>query len=63
MLTLGGKYDGDVTDSIDFIVKNFTEMNKLWVRMQHGVGLVRDPARREEERIELNTLVCKVRCC
>eukprot|EP01127_Copromyxa_protea_P006007 TRINITY_DN15815_c0_g1_i1.p1 TRINITY_DN15815_c0_g1~~TRINITY_DN15815_c0_g1_i1.p1 ORF type:complete len:844 (-),score=226.43 TRINITY_DN15815_c0_g1_i1:34-2565(-) len=55
----GGKYEGDVTDSVDFIVKNFTEMNKLWVRMQRGQGTTRDPQRLEEERKELNILVCK----
>jgi len=55
----GGRFEGEVGDSIAFITKNFTEMNKLWVRMQHGQGLVRDPARREEERRELNVLVCK----
>ena len=27
--------DGTITDSIDFIILNFSEMNKLWVRMQH----------------------------
>lgn len=26
---------GNVHDSIDFILTNFAEMNKLWVRMQH----------------------------
>jgi len=29
---------GTVYDSIDFILKNFTEMNKLWVRMQNVGG-------------------------
>ena len=27
--------DGTIQDSIDFILLNFSEMNKLWVRMQH----------------------------
>lgn len=27
--------DGTVFDSIDFVLMNFAEMNKLWVRMQH----------------------------
>ncbi len=31
-------------DSMSFILQNFTEMNKLWVRMQHQ-GPVRDKAR------------------
>lgn len=49
---------GDVTDSVDFILQNFTEMNKLWVRMQHQ-GPVRDKDRRESERLELRILVGK----
>lgn len=27
--------EGSVMDSIDFVLTNFAEMNKLWVRMQH----------------------------
>ena len=27
--------DGDINDSIEFILFNFSEMNKLWVRMQY----------------------------
>eukprot|EP01122_Echinamoeba_exundans_P013537 TRINITY_DN5923_c0_g2_i1.p1 TRINITY_DN5923_c0_g2~~TRINITY_DN5923_c0_g2_i1.p1 ORF type:complete len:827 (-),score=251.60 TRINITY_DN5923_c0_g2_i1:18-2384(-) len=49
---------GDVSDSTDFILVNFIEMNKLWVRMQHQ-GQVRDKDRREKERRELSTLVGK----
>jgi len=49
---------GDVTDSVEFILQNFTEMNKLWVRMQHQ-GPVRDKERRETERLELRILVGK----
>lgn len=30
-----GSGPGTVRDSIDFIMANFAEMNKLWVRMQH----------------------------
>lgn len=26
-----------VMDAVDFVLQNFTEMNKLWVRMQHQV--------------------------
>lgn len=48
--------DGDVQDSIDFILLNFSEMNKLWVRMQHQ-GHTRDKERREKERQELCLLV------
>lgn len=24
-------------DAVEFVLQNFTEMNKLWVRMQHQV--------------------------
>lgn len=27
-----------VIDAVEFVLQNFTEMNKLWVRMQHQVG-------------------------
>ncbi|XP_037068040.1 vacuolar protein sorting-associated protein 35-like [Pollicipes pollicipes] len=47
---------GTVLDSIDFILLNFAEMNKLWVRMQHQ-GHTRDRERRERERQELRLLV------
>ncbi|XP_041375547.1 vacuolar protein sorting-associated protein 35-like isoform X2 [Gigantopelta aegis] len=47
---------GTVHDSIDFILLNFSEMNKLWVRMQHQ-GHSRDRERREQERRELRILV------
>lgn len=50
--------DGTITDSIDFILLNFSEMNKLWVRMQHQ-GHSRDKDRRERERRELRLLVGK----
>ncbi|XP_074595818.1 vacuolar protein sorting 35 [Brevipalpus obovatus] len=54
----GGKEDhsGTIEDSIDFILLNFAEMNKLWVRMQHQ-GHTRDKDRREKERLELRLLV------
>jgi len=47
---------GTVRDSIAFILLNFAEMNKLWVRMQHQ-GHTRDRERRERERQELRLLV------
>ncbi len=47
---------GTVKDSIDFIQLNFSEMNKLWVRMQHQ-GHSRDKDKREQERRELRILV------
>jgi vacuolar protein sorting-associated protein 35 len=48
--------NGTVKDSIDFILLNFAEMNKLWVRMQHQ-GPSRDRDKREKERLELRILV------
>jgi vacuolar protein sorting-associated protein 35 len=48
--------DGTVQDSTDFILTNFSEMNKLWVRMQHQ-GHSRDRERREKERQDLRVLV------
>lgn len=43
-------------DSILFILSNFTEMNKLWVRMQY-LGSSKEKDRREAERKELKILV------
>eukprot|EP01083_Nonionella_stella_P020516 56903_1 len=42
--------------AIDFILQNFCEMTRLWVRMQHQ-GAVRDTGRREKERQNLRMLV------
>jgi len=39
-----------------FVLTNFIEMNKLWVRMQHQ-GHSKDRERREGERRELKILV------
>ena len=36
-----GSSSGDIRDALDFLLLNFTEMNKLWVRMQHQ-GAQRD---------------------
>ncbi|XP_061102286.1 vacuolar protein sorting-associated protein 35-like [Conger conger] len=47
---------GDIGDSVDFVLLNFVEMNKLWVRMQHQ-GHSRDREKRERERQELRILV------
>lgn len=43
-------------DSITFVVTNFVEMNKLWVRLQHQ-GHSREREKREMERRELRLLV------
>ena len=48
--------DGTVKDSISFVLLNFAEMNKLWVRIQHQ-GHTRDREKRERERHELRILV------
>ena len=35
---VGSPYEGEggtITDALEFLLQNFTEMNKLWVRMQH----------------------------
>lgn len=56
---VGNDYDtGDecIKDTIDFVVQNFHEMNKLWVRMQHQ-GPVRERDKREKERLDLCVLV------
>ena len=48
--------EGSIEDSITFILQNFAEMNKLWVRMQHQ-GHTKEKAKREKERQELKILV------
>ncbi|GMN29010.1 hypothetical protein TIFTF001_002263 [Ficus carica] len=58
---IGSEYEGDadtVTDAVEFVLQNFTEMNKLWVRMQHQ-GPAREKEKREKERSELRDLVGK----
>ena len=55
----GSEYDeagGTVENSIDFILQNFAETNRLWVRMQNQ-GPTKDKKRREKERQELRILV------
>ena len=47
---------GNLQDSIGFVLTNFIEMNKLWVRLQHQ-GHSRDREKRELERRELRILV------
>ncbi|KAH7286518.1 hypothetical protein KP509_32G010800 [Ceratopteris richardii] len=49
---------GTVVDAVEFVLQNFTEMNKLWVRMQHQ-GPAREKEKREKERSELRDLVGK----
>ncbi|XP_040157671.1 vacuolar protein sorting-associated protein 35 isoform X1 [Anopheles arabiensis] len=52
----GDENEGTVIDAIDFVLTNFAEMNKLWVRIQHQ-GHSSERARREKEREELKILV------
>ncbi|KAJ6731089.1 VACUOLAR SORTING PROTEIN 35 [Salix viminalis] len=61
LLDLGSEYEGaedTVMDAVEFVLQNFTEMNKLWVRMQHQ-GPVRVKEKLEKERSELCDLVGK----
>ncbi|CBI17331.3 hypothetical protein AAG906_015820 [Vitis piasezkii] len=58
---IGSEYEGGadtVMDAVEFLLQNFTEMNKLWVRMQHQ-GPAREKEKREKERSELRDLVGK----
>ncbi|KAE9981226.1 hypothetical protein BLS_001665 [Venturia inaequalis] len=48
--------EGNMQDSINFILTNFVEMNKLWVRLQHQ-GHSREREQRTKERQELQLLV------
>lgn len=55
----GSDYEGvggNTEDAVSFVLSNFSEMNKLWVRMQHQ-GPVREREAREKERQELRILV------
>ncbi|XP_047972631.1 vacuolar protein sorting-associated protein 35A-like [Salvia hispanica] len=58
---IGSEYEGDadtLMDAVEFVLQNFTEMNKLWVRMQHQ-GPAREKDKRGKERGELRDLVGK----
>lgn len=48
--------EGNIQDSINFVLTNFVEMNKLWVRLQHQ-GPSREREKRMQERRELELLV------
>ena len=47
------KPGGDVNDSINCILKNLTEMNNLWIRMQGN----KEKSKREKERVDLKITV------
>eukprot|EP00947_MAST-08B_sp_MAST-8B-sp1_P005382 g5382.t1 len=56
---VGSEYEGEggnVQDAIAFVLQNFAEMNRLWVRMQNQ-GKVRNKKKRELERRDLRILV------
>ncbi|KAH6799917.1 VPS35-like protein B [Perilla frutescens var. hirtella] len=58
---IGSEYEGEgdtVMDAVEFVLQNFTEMNKLWVRMEHQ-GPHREKEKLEKERSELRDLVGK----
>ncbi|PWZ57139.1 Vacuolar protein sorting-associated protein 35B [Zea mays] len=58
---IGSEYEGDaetINDAVEFVLQNFIEMNKLWVRMQH-LGPAREKEKRGKERNELRDLVGK----
>lgn len=47
---------GTVDDSVEFLLNNFSEMCRLWVRMQHTGG-IKDKTKREKERNDLKVTV------
>lgn len=55
-LTIEYSPDGNLQDSIAFVLTNFVEMNKLWVRLQHH-GPSKEREKRETERKDLRILV------
>ncbi|KAJ8601095.1 hypothetical protein CTAYLR_007836 [Chrysophaeum taylorii] len=55
----GSKFEGqggDVSHAVDFVLRNFSETNRLWVRMQNQ-GPSKERKRREKERQDLRILV------
>ncbi len=56
----GTQYEGvggDTSDAYEFVLQNFAEMNRLWVRLQHMGGGKEQRKKREKERQELRILV------
>lgn len=56
MTNAGAPSAGSLSDSLDFVLRNFTEMNRLWVRMKSNA----QPQEEEDmqtERLELRLLV------
>lgn len=55
----GSEYEddeNDITDAVDFILSNFKEMNRLWIRLQY-MSSQKDEYKKEEEREELKLTV------
>ncbi|CAA2986501.1 vacuolar sorting-associated 35B-like isoform X1 [Olea europaea subsp. europaea] len=58
---IASDYEGEgdtFMDAVEFVLQNFAEMNKLWVRMQHQ-GSLREKEKLDKERNELRDLVGK----
>ncbi|CAA3031232.1 vacuolar sorting-associated 35B-like isoform X1 [Olea europaea subsp. europaea] len=58
---IASDYEGEgdtFMDAVEFVLQNFAEMNKLWVRMQHQ-GPMREKEKLDKERNELRDLVGK----
>ncbi|KAL2538154.1 Vacuolar protein sorting-associated protein 35B [Forsythia ovata] len=58
---IASEYEGEgdtFMDAVEFVLQNFAEMNKLWVRMQHQ-GPLREREKLDKERNELRDLVGK----
>lgn len=56
---IGSPYEGtggNVQDAVNFILQNFAETNRLWVRLQTQ-GASKDKKKREKERMDLRILV------
>ncbi|AET39953.1 retromer subunit VPS35 Ecym_5180 [Eremothecium cymbalariae DBVPG len=51
-----GQENGNKKFNVEFIINNFIEMNKLWVRLQH-YGPLRERELRTKERKELQILI------
>ncbi|DAZ97408.1 TPA: hypothetical protein N0F65_011292 [Lagenidium giganteum] len=60
---VGSEYEGaggSTEDAIAFLLQNLSEMNRLWIRMQHqkaGQQAAKDKVTREKERQDLRLLV------
>ena len=46
----------DFQDGVNFLLQNFSEMNRLWIRLQHQMH-TKDKKKIEKERQELCILV------